>query len=239
MTARRLDWDSTFFGFPIGESHARTLEDVRAADEWAERERIRCLYLLVPSDAFPLIPVAESRHFHLAGVRVVCVAEGPFETKMRGAGEMNVRPVRQADIDALERIAGSAHPDTRFFADQNFSRDACRRLYETWIRRSSEGWADCVLVADGDAGGAAGPVGYVTLHQQDDRARIGLIAVASETRGAGVGRALVAEAFRWCGRHGIQRVSVATQAQNTTALRFYLRCGFGIDSVDFWLHKWR
>ena len=31
---------------------------------------------------------------------------------------------------------------------------------------------------------------------------------------------------------------VATQAQNTSALRFYLRCGFGVDRVDFWLHKW-
>ncbi len=237
MTARRLDWDSEFFGFPIGESQAATLEDVAAADEWAERERIRCLYLLVPSDAFSLIHAAESRHFHLAGVRTVLVAEGPFETKTPGTSELNVRPVRQDDIAGLERIAGSAHPDTRFFADQHFSRDACRRLYETWIRRSAEGWADCVMVADGDAAG--GPVGYVTLHRQDDRARIGLIAVAGETRGAGVGRALVAEAFRWCGLNGIQRVSVATQAQNTTALRFYLRCGFGIDSVDFWLHKWR
>ena len=71
-----------------------------------------------------------------------------------------------------------------------------------------------------------------------DTARIGLIAVASGTRRAGIGRALMMEAFRWCDAQQVQKLSVATQAQNTSALRFYLRCGFGVDRVDFWLHKW-
>jgi|SRR6185312_10206534 len=231
--SRRLEWDSSFFGMPIGESRAASEQELRVADDWARDQRLRCQYLAIPSESFPLIASAEALGYQLTGVRMSLVAEAPFRPDLTGTGGMRVRPVRDDDIGALERIASTAHPDTRFFADQHFPREACARLYETWIRRSAEGWADCVLVADGD-----GPVAYATLHRDGDAARIGLIAVASDTRRLGIGRALMIDAFRWCDATGVRRLSVATQAQNTSALRFYLRCGFNVDQVDFWLHKW-
>jgi len=46
-------------------------------------------------------------------------------------------------------------------------------------------------------------------------------------------------AFDWCERQNIERVTVTTQAQNVAALRFYIRCGFVVGRMDFWLHKWR
>src|SRR5258706_378031 len=64
---RLREWDSTFFGFPIGEIHASTVEELIAADAWAERERIRCLYLLVSSENFSLVQDAEARGFRLTG----------------------------------------------------------------------------------------------------------------------------------------------------------------------------
>jgi dTDP-4-amino-4,6-dideoxy-D-galactose acyltransferase len=234
LAVRRLEWDSEFFGFPVGEGHPATPDEVAAVDAWAEEERLRCAYLCVPSERFALLHAAESLGFHLMGVHVTCNACAPFGAAGR-SDSIVVRAVRPADVRALERIAGDAHPDTRFYADPGFSRDSCRRLYETWIRRSTEGWADCVLVAEN----GTDVVGYVTLHRRAGDARIGLIAVAGETRGAGLGRALMRAAFDWCEGQAIDRVTVTTQAQNTGALRFYLRCGFVVDRVDFWLHKWR
>jgi dTDP-4-amino-4,6-dideoxy-D-galactose acyltransferase len=197
------------------------------------------MYLLIRSEHFDLVQHAEALGFRLTGVRTSFVAEAPFRADLTGTGATRVRTAQTTDIDTLEQIATTAHPDTRFFADTAFSRESCERLYAMWIRRSVEGWADQVFVADQDAAfGSAGPVGYVTLHRSGSTARIGLIAVASGTRRAGIGRALMMEAFRWCDAQQVQGLSVATQAQNTSALRFYLRCGFGVDRVDFWLHKW-
>lgn len=234
LAVRRLEWDSEFFGFPVGEGHPATLDEVAAVDAWATDEGLRCAYLCVSSEQLPLLHAAESLGFHLMGVHVTCEACAPFGAG-GGSDQIAVRTAGPADIGALERIAGDAHPDTRFFADPMFSRDSCRRLYETWIRRSVEGWAECVLVADN----GTDVLGYITLHRRGGTARIGLIAVAGETRGAGLGRALMRAAFDWCKRQAIDRVTVTTQAQNTAALRFYLRCGFVVDRVDFWLHKWR
>ena len=234
LAVRRLEWDSEFFGFPIGEGHPVTCDDVAAVDAWAADERLRCVYLCVPAENFALLHAAESFGFHLMGVHVTCDICAPFGTAA-GSDHIVVRPVRPADVAALERIAGGAHPDTRFHADPGFSRESCRRLYETWIRRSSEGWADSVLVAER----GTDVVGYVTLHRRGGSARIGLIAVAGDTRGTGLGRALMRAAFDWCERQSIERVTVTTQAQNVAALRFYIRCGFVVDRMDFWLHKWR
>jgi dTDP-4-amino-4,6-dideoxy-D-galactose acyltransferase len=235
LAVRRLEWDSDFFGFPVGEGHPVTRDEVAAVDAWATSERLRCVYLSVPSGQIPLLHAAESLGFRLMGVHVTSVACAPFDAAS-GSDRIVVRAPRSADVDVLERIAADAHPDTRFFADPGFSRDSCRRLYETWIRRSVEGWADCVLVAENRDSGVAG---YITLHRRSGGARIGLIAVDGKTRGRGLGRGLVHAAFDWCERHDINRVDVTTQAQNVGALRLYLRCGFVVDRVDFWLHKWQ
>ena len=240
-TVRRLAWDSSFFSVPIGEAHATTREELIAAEQEGKREGLRCLYLLIRSEHFELVQHAEALGFRLTGVRTSFLAEAPFRADLTGTGATRVRPAQTADIGALEQIATTAHPDTRFFADPAFARESCEQLYATWIRRSVEGWADQVFVADQEVNGPigqSGPVGYVTLHRNGSTARIGLIAVASGTRRAGVGRALMMEAFRWCDAQQVQGLSVATQAQNTSALRFYLRCGFDVDRVDFWLHKW-
>ena len=49
---------------------------------------------------------------------------------------------------ALRAIARASHGDTRFYADPHFPDERCDDLYDTWIRRSLEGWADAVLVAE-------------------------------------------------------------------------------------------
>jgi len=234
LSIRRLDWDSTFFGFPIGEGRPVTLDEVTAVDAWAAQERLRCVYLCVPSENLEPLHAAESLGFRLMGVHVTCNACAPFGAT-GGSEAVVVRAARPMDVAALEQMAGQAHPDTRFYADPGFSRESCRRLYETWIRRSTEGWADCVLVAES----GTDVVGYVTLHRHARGARIGLIAVAREMRRGGGGRALMRSAFDWCERERIEYVTATTQGQNAAALRFYIRCGFALDRVEFWLHQWR
>src|SRR5262249_40706568 len=113
---RRLEWDSSFFGFPIGEAHATTHDELMAAEQDGARERLRCLYLLIRSEHFDLVQAAETIGFRLTGVRMSFLAEAPFRADLTGTGATRVRPAQASDIDALERIATTAHPDTRFFA---------------------------------------------------------------------------------------------------------------------------
>jgi ribosomal protein S18 acetylase RimI-like enzyme len=236
-SGRRLDWDSAFFGVPIGQAQAATPADVEATEAWAEREGIRCMYLLVAGDRLQATQAAETRGFFLTGVRMTCSRLAPLDGAALPSDDvLAIRAARPSDIPVLEQIAAKSHMDTRFYADTHFPRPSCDRLYETWIRRSCEGWADRVLTAEIDGRLA----GYISLHlRAGGHGDIGLVGVASDARRIGVGRALVVAALRWFGEQAVGRVSVATQAQNIGALRLYQQAGFSVAQVDLWLHKWR
>ena len=125
---------------------------------------------------------------------------------------------------------------TRFYADPGFPDERCDDLYDTWIARSLEGWADGVLVAEVDGR----PAGYVSCHL-DGAARagsIGLIAVDADARRGGMGVALSRAAVAWCRERGAEEMSVVTQGRNAAALRTFQRAGFLVDSIGLWFHKW-
>jgi RimJ/RimL family protein N-acetyltransferase len=232
---RLLEWDSAFFGFPIAQAEAATPDEVASIDEWAHQESVRCLYLLVSMNELRTIQAAERCGFFLTAVRTTCRSLAPFDLSESKRAPVPIRTACPSDLAALKKIASQAHDQTRFYNDPHFSRAACDRLYETWIERSSEGWAAQVLVAEND-----GTIsGYITLHRSgNDCGSIGLFAVAESARGTGVGRQLISAALRWFDDAGVRDVSVATQAHNVAALRAYQRGGFTVSAMDAWLHKW-
>lgn len=222
-----LDWDSRFFGRRIARVRvgSPTIEEMTAVDAWCRAHRIDCLYHLAEPPGWSV-----NDGYRLVDIRVTL--ERPTSPGFESAA--SIRSARDADLAELRTIARSAHRDSRFYQDGRFPRERCDRLYETWIERSVQGWAQAVLVADGD-----GVLGYVTCHSDTPvEGRIGLVGVAPDAQGRGVGRALVAAAIRWFAERGHERVIVATQGRNVRALRLYERCGFVTRSLQLWYHRW-
>lgn len=232
MPAEILEWDTAFFGFRIARvpGGALTPESAAEIDAWCAGEGVRCLYLLCQAEDTVTIRAAEDHGYHLVDVRTTLRWQ-PGADPDEAAGP--ARPARPEDLPALQAISRECYHDTRFYNDSGFPRPLVTSLYETWIRRSVEGWADAVLVTEDQLG----PTGYVTCHRQGRR--IGLVGVASRARGEGVGRTLVGSALGWFQARGAPEVSVSTQGRNAAALRLYQRCGFLVETVELWYHKWR
>jgi RimJ/RimL family protein N-acetyltransferase len=218
-----LEWDSEFWGVRV----ARVDGSGPGADEWARANDVDVAYLLIGGSDSAAAQEAEERGFRIMDVRVSLEAPSV-------RSEQPVRTHREADVDTLRAIARKSHEDTRFYADPRFPREHCDELYDTWIRRSCEGWADAVLVVDREGA----PAGYVALHRRDGGGSIGLIGVDAPARGQGVGEALVRGALDWCARERLERCSVVTQGRNIVAQRLFQRCGFRVSAVDLWFHKW-
>lgn len=228
---RFLEWDSEFFGLRIARVEGDRLEPAAAAEVlgWCRDRGIDCLYLQADCGDAATIATAGDAGFRLADVRVVL--ERPPGPSGR---EVRVRPWAEEDIPALRDLAGRSHLGTRFYRDGRFPRERCRALYETWIERSCRGWAQMVMV-----GGAPGkPAGYVTGHLEGGEGRIGLLAVEPREQGNGLSSELMEAALDWFASRGASRVSVATQAANIPALRFYQKIGFLASSVSLWYHLW-
>lgn len=232
--AELLPWDSEHFGMRVARAAAGplTADRLAALDRWCEARGVDCLYLLADGDDFETLHRAPAAGFAFVDVRLTFDRPAPAEA----APAPDVRPARTDDLPALRPIARRGHTDSRFYADRRFPRERCDDLYDRWIVRSVEGWADAVLVAEADGRAA----GYATCHRAaDGSGSIGLVGVGEAARGRGLGGRLVAAALGWFAGEGVERVEVVTQGRNVAAQRLYQAHGFRTRRVEIWYHRWR
>lgn len=231
-----LGWDSSFFGRRIGRLRVPRLTDANLIDlhDWVEANQIECVYFLCKAEDLESVALAEQHGFQLVDIRSTLErrSRGRLNRSFEG---MSVSKVSSGQVDALKAIARSSHRNTRFYQDTHFERARCDALYETWIEKSCNGYADAVLTVEHDEIAA----GYITCHLDGESAgHIGLLAVADTAGGMGVGSALVNAALDWFEGHQRALVTVVTQGSNARAQRLYQRCGFVSCSVERWYHYW-
>ncbi|MEP7359390.1 MAG: GNAT family N-acetyltransferase, partial [Anaerolineales bacterium] len=230
-----LEWDSEFFGARIARLKTATPDaaGMQAALAWCRRERIDCLYFLADSTNPAASDLAQDHQFRLVDLRVTLA--GAARANTAAASPASLRAAEPSDAERLKAIARVSHRDTRFYADEHFPAGRCDALYETWIEKSVNGYADCVLMAEEN--GQA--LGYVACHLKPAAAgQIGLLAVAPGAQQRGLGQHLLRAALDWFHGHGVERVTVVTQGRNVKAQRLYQRAGFVTESIHLWYHAW-
>ena len=233
---RLLDWDTEFFGRRIATitAHRLSLERVEDAMAWCKRSGIQCLYFLADADDAETVRLAEEYGFRHVDVRITLERLLDLPVAQDRSHEAVVRLAVPADVPTLRALARVSHHDSRFYHDPNFRTSQCDALFETWIDKSCNGYADAVFVAD--LSGLA--VGYVSCHRADrNEGKIGLFAVSAAHRGKGAGRTLLSESLRWFGAQGLRRVTVVTQGRNARAQRLYQQGGFVTHAVQLWYHR--
>lgn len=144
-----------------------------------------------------------------------------------------LRQAHAGDLSCCRRIAEEAFIWNRFSRDPQMSTAAARALKGEWMASNFSGRAEMILVAEtqDEVGG------FVACLRQGDDAVIDLVAVASEHRGLGLGRALLgAAAAAYSGRAANLRAG--TQAGNDASTRLYLSCGFVPVASQDTFHRW-
>ncbi len=231
MGYERLDWDSEFFGRPIGrvgDGDEPLVSTVGAADA----DGIECLYLLCPAAETEDLQTALALGFRPYDVRIEfsrALLKPPS-----APAPLGTRDAQPGDEPALESIARDRLTETRFGADPHFPPDRVGDLYVAWLRR---GLATPPLRRTLVAGAAEG---FVTCRFDAERGvgAIELIAVAAGREGAGLGNQLMAASSRAFADAGVERAEVVTQGRNVAAQRLYQRHGYRTARIDLWLHRW-
>jgi dTDP-4-amino-4,6-dideoxy-D-galactose acyltransferase len=230
-----LEWDSSFFGRRIarlqrGRLDAATLNEALV---WCRDNRIDCLYFLADADHAATVHLAESDGFQLTDVRVT-FEQAVAEADAVAPSSDGIRLAREQDLTTLRAIAQTAHHDSRFYFDEHFDSEKCDLLYETWVENSFHGFAQAVLAAEVEGGVA----GYLTCHLKGMESQIGLVGIATEYQGRGLGSRLIRHFLSWSGEQGATRAVVVTQGRNLAAQRLYQRNGFISSSLQLWYHLW-
>src|ERR1700756_5783728 len=111
-----LEWDSSFFGFPIAQAASQTLSEGsgRAMLEWSQANSVRCLYLLANPNSTQTAVLAHRLDLKFVDVKVHLSLEFGVPNASN-AQQSEVRSTRESDIPGLQAIARGAHQDSRFF----------------------------------------------------------------------------------------------------------------------------
>ena len=234
--AKFLDWDSAFFEKRIARVNGSVLspERVQRINDWSTQNHIDCFYFLATSDDDQTVVCAENDNYHLVDIRVTLVVKITDQSRI-DRRENSIRFANEEDIAPLRKIAGISYTNTRFFSDRHFDREKCRQLYEVWIEKCVRAQNGCVFVWDFQNQAVA----YVTAAINTDRTgSIELVGVSPEWQGKGIGKKLIQAATDYFYENQVFSVTTVTQGRNIHALMLYQKCGFSIQSIELWYHKW-
>jgi dTDP-4-amino-4,6-dideoxy-D-galactose acyltransferase len=233
-----LEWDSDFFGRRIARLTVNRLTPkiVQQVMAWCKSNNIDCLYFLADANDKGTVRLAEAHKMCLVDIRVTLTRQiDDLPDVLKKVDQDEIRSSKPDDIPALQAIAKVNHHDTRFYYDLNFPKSLCDALYETWIKKSCNEYADVVLVAELQGC----PVGYISCHLLNQfEGQIGLFGVSPGMQGKGMGKKLIKKSLFWFAEQGVKRVKVVTQGRNCQAQRLYQRAGFLTNSVHLWYHCW-
>jgi dTDP-4-amino-4,6-dideoxy-D-galactose acyltransferase len=241
----RLDWESDHFGLLAAQLTVPELDDDSLAALLRQARKMGVQLLVWPAQTGREVSAHLLSQF--AGALVDRKATftrslAPTSAAHVHAGRPAVVPFRgSTPTPALVELALAAGAYSRFRVDPRIPAVRFESMYRQWIERSVAGQlADVVLVAapEGDEDRAERPLGMITLAESGGVASIGLVAVAAEARGRGVGSALVQAAHEWMRARGAAQARVVTQLANAPACRLYERAGYDLTRVQPYYHFW-
>jgi dTDP-4-amino-4,6-dideoxy-D-galactose acyltransferase len=232
-----LDWDSNFFGFPTAriDSDNMNPETLEEALDHLKLKTYKLIYLFTdPSDK----EISESAK-RLGGKLVdekVTFGLKISEINTNSQHDTNIvsYPIKEPTIELIQ-LAIESGKYSRFKIDNGFSEGIFEKLYTQWITNSTLRLnADEVFVYT--TGNKIR--GMITFIEKEKIGSIGLIAVAPDTQGMGIGRKLVNKVIHQCYLKDINNLEVVTQSANKGASDFYKKIGFKILSIKNIYHFW-
>jgi dTDP-4-amino-4,6-dideoxy-D-galactose acyltransferase len=235
VVARRLDWDSQFFGMEV---FGVTLPpggkeiDIQQLAVTLRGEGAGLAY-------FFLQQKTTDWQQQLAAIGAILYDEKVTYSKqlkpLSGTPPEKVERYMGEATDELLELAFLAGHDSRFKKDPRLS-PFFERLYTMWVINSLNGSiADRVFVYRTEnkiAGLVSCKIG------NDKTGNIGLIATAAGYQGKGIGTALLhaTEAY-YSGNH-VATATVVTQKSNSQACFFYEKAGFAEYKTEYVYHLW-
>lgn len=138
--------------------------------------------------------------------------------------------------DRVLRIARHAFKYSRFFNDPNLPRDKAKGIYAHWAENAfgKSGRYYAIAKNKGEINGFI----LFSINTDASVGTIELLVVDEEHRGVRAGKSLIAGMESFMNQKGIENIKVGTQADNSSAIRFYNSCGFNQKTCNSIYHYW-
>lgn len=245
MTALLTPWDTSSFGFAVGQIDAmecreRTVSPalVQPFFQWLDANDVRLVSCRLRYDQ-----LIESMLLEDCGFRFVETVLHPYVDlstyHCEGLQDTNisVAPAETSDIATLEVIAAKAFVHGRIHMDPRLGSELGGRRYSRWVRTSLEHPSQRLLKITDDAGVILGL--FITEACQNRSVYWHLTAIAPEQQGRGYGQRIWRAMLARHAQEGMQLVRTTITAGNVPVLNLYSKLGFRFLPPESTFHWWR
>lgn len=226
MKIEIADWDSAFFGYRVEKIVLADSENIDSLKVNASNAKLIYVFSNQP------LTTAQLEHVDAKLVDTkLLLNKFANNTITRDDAIVEWNELNDSIID----LAIQSGWYSRFKLDTNFKNSEFEKMYTTWISQSIESNETKVygyLYQNKLAG-------FITLSTKNGAADIGLIAVDETVRGKNIGTKLIAMADVYAQEKKLQQITVNTQEENITALKFYIKNGFEIKNRTYIYHIWK
>jgi len=221
---KRLDWDSNFFGFEVGEiDGVSNFSDVEKFDlivvKQTHNEPVKIQNF---KNTFQETKVIFNKHL----TSNYSFAEDSFII------DYDDQPI---DKKLLYSLAFESGKYSRFKLDIHLE-DKFKLIYSKWVDNSlNKEFADKVFYFKI----LNEVVGFVTVKDNKEYSTIGLIAVSENHQGKGIGKKMLLKIEEYCMSNNIFELRIPTQKENLPACRFYNKMGYKVIQETILKHYWK
>ena len=227
MKIEKIEWDSKFFGYPIGKICLFNNQEYDVNRIISESAKYRLTYLFSDQE----ISVSDNR-IKLVDTKITWEKDITFSSGTITREKFNNLIHSYDQLLYLGYLSGTY---SRFRLDENFQNNEFEKLYKEWIDKSIRGKFDDSVFIKSHKNQLEG---LVTLRKSNNLAQIGLIAVHPNSQGKGVATELIQVANDFTFDNNLKTLIVATQYDNKPAMRLYEKSGFHIRSKEYIYHVW-
>lgn len=232
------EFDSEHFGIKIAESilDSASPDDVRSMVSRGRSDKIKCLYFLAEPNSQETIDALQSNKFRLVGTRVGMIHRYPTKRLPLDKG-IQIRPAAGLeDAEILTVVSAGSFNHSRFYVDDNFKKSDADALFASWILNDCLGKnGRRMFIAEKDEK----LVGFWSCMPLVERvSKTSLYWIAPTFRGRGVSQDIFSAVENLAVERGMDRIFAAVPGANAAAIRTHELCGFVVDSVKLWYHRW-
>jgi len=239
LMIKKLEWDTHFFGYPVGKIDFRSDYDEKKLIEVLNKESnyYKIIYIFIPEGKWINKKYLVDNNILFVDSKVTYDKLISTDFKFEKRDEYNIKTIHGSEYyNELQNLALLSGMFSRFRRDKNFSDADFEALYKNWLLNSLNGSiADIVFISQNPKGVVNG---FITGRQYDDFVNIGLIAVDPAFYGQGIGKQLIYAIEDFALNQKLNKVLVTTQLDNKVACKFYERNGFNKFEIANVYHKW-
>ncbi len=228
MMIEKLEWDSNFFGYPVGKCLVEDdfFFDIQKLE--LEARKFKLVYLFssnkLQTDKIKLVDIKLTFHKRIKGINILADENLKTFTPDKDSYEM------------LERLALMSGVYSRFNIDSKFYNNEYESLYKQWIYNAVNDKKNSkVFIYKQDTE----ILGFVSLEKKSAHlSDIGLVSVDKNSRGKSIGSKLITFTENKALENNTRNIQVVTQQNNLPAVNLYRKCGYNLKNKEYVYHYW-